>query len=186
MSTHTIRSLILLQIAIAIIPLLKCQDIKDRKRMVATRCGLFVCWIGIIFCDIQLLPEVFGAMLVFLNLLLLGTGQFALPRSLAWLKYSMVVSLVLFTISFALRLDVFRRVYDLGISKLSRFGENVSVVEDVAVTSAIDRKVKASYEHLKELDTIEGTNVFFLYQEDTNYVFKTNGVFRNVDIIKKF
>ena len=92
MFSQVIRSLLLLQVIFIVAPLIKTLSISGWKFLLV-KGGLFLCMLSVVFCDVQLLPEVFGTLLVFINILTARKEARQLPE---WLNYVLLLSLVVF------------------------------------------------------------------------------------------
>lgn len=140
MFESSIRSLLLLQFAFIFEPL--GQAVKESGRRPILLCvGSFICLVGIIFCDANLLPEVFGATLVLLNFYLAEFGHLRVRRPLGKRKYVLFASLVVFALSFILRSGVAKKLPD------AQFDSSQSVLFDKDGYAEVDKRLRIVVNH---------------------------------------
>lgn len=188
MFADTIRSFLLLQIALMAVPLSKFLFDGHSKRFVALRMGVLACMLGIVFCDARLLPEILGVVLVLINFLLLikEIPDFS-TRRFVWLRMVLYLSLTVFASFFVFRFRVLDMREGKGCTPLIAISKDVGGCGFETVDGAIPMEeaeimVKKAYEHLygegsyekAQIEKRETDSAYMFSSarsEGTNYVF---------------
>ena len=149
MFSQVIRSLLLLQVIFIVAPLIKTLSISGWKFLLV-KGGLFLCMLSVVFCDVQLLPEVFVMLLVFINILTARKEARQLPE---WLNYVLLLSLVVFVSFLIFRSGVLSRKQCRDDTSLAAIDKNddrhcLGTVGDTISVSEAEKMAKAAYEHL--------------------------------------
>ena len=165
MFEHSIRALLLLQIVFLVAPLIKKMVInKTLKRWDVLRTGIFICMIGIIFCDVRLLPEVLGAMLVLLNFLITKAIRSSTSQFPATGKCALFASLAVFILSFVWRSGVLARMPEAAsmphvVMPYDGKKSDMATTSDVILASDLCKKVKVACDIAYGAGSFEKANV---------------------------
>ena len=173
MSSQVIRSFLLLQVVFMVAPLIKTLSICGWKFLLV-KGGLFLCMLSIVFCDVQLLPEVFGALLVFINILIAKKEARQLP---AWWNYVLLLSLVVFVSFLIFRSGVLGWKQCRDDTSLVAINKNddrrcLGTVGGAVTVSEAEKIVKAAYEHLYGEGTYEKARIE-KRETDSAYLFSS-------------
>lgn len=190
MFSQAIRSLIVLQIVLLLAPLVKQTVPEFVKRQIVVRIGLFLCIVGLIFVDVRLLPEIFGAMLVLLNYVLIYRGCFSAYQISARCHYVLSASLIVFLVSFVMRSGVVDYIFTQQCERKSAVSQakdssDSSNLKNICMED-VDRKVKIVCEHMYGMGSYERAQVK-KSESDSAYcyaLFLPNGTNCQIKVLK--